>query len=106
MNGKHRLKGVLIPRLIDAGQEIDDNPDDAIQYQHGLFCQLSLPRSKTDALTYERHYAARGLRSARAACGTGERYVQQPLALRRTSTPHPRAHQHRSRPEAQPFDRP
>ncbi len=79
MSGKHKLKGVLIPRLIDAGQEIDDNPDDAIQYQHGLFCQLSLPRSKTDALTYERRYNGAAVEISAGKLWNGTKNVQQPL---------------------------
>jgi hypothetical protein len=72
-------KGVLIPRLIDAGQAIEDRPEDIVQYQHGLFCQLSLPRSKTDALTFERHYSGAAIEISAGKLWDGRKYVQQPL---------------------------
>jgi Plasmid encoded RepA protein len=72
-------KGNLIPRLIDAGQEIAENPDDAIQYQHALFCQLSLPRSKTDALSYERRYRAASIKILAGQLWDGRKYLQQTL---------------------------
>lgn len=79
MTKKTEYKGILIPRLIDAGQEIDDNPDDAIQYQHGLFCRLSLPRSKTDALTFERRYKGNSIEMRAGKLWDGREWVQQPL---------------------------
>jgi hypothetical protein len=72
-------KGVLIPRLIEAGQQIEENPEDAIQYQHGLFCQLSLPRSKTDALRYERSYRRASVIIKAGELWNGREFVQQTL---------------------------
>jgi Plasmid encoded RepA protein len=79
MSKRESYKGVLIPRLIEAGQEIDDNPDDVISYQHGLFCQLSLPRSKADGLTCERHYRGASVKIRAGELWNGREWVQQPL---------------------------
>jgi hypothetical protein len=79
MTKKKEYKGNLIPRLIHAGQEIDENPDDVIQYQHALFCQLSLPRSNTDTLTFERHYHKGCIKIRAGELWDGRKYVQQPL---------------------------
>ena len=76
---KKGFKGVLVPRLIEAGQEIDDTPEDIIQYQHGLFCQLSLPRSKTDSLTFERNYNGAAVKIRAGELWDGKQYVQQSL---------------------------
>jgi len=79
MSKKAEYKGVLIPRLIAAGQDIEDAPDEVIQYQHGLFCQLSLPRSKTDSLTYERSYQKGAVEIRAGKLWNGREFIQQPL---------------------------
>jgi hypothetical protein len=79
MKKDQTYKGVLVPRLIELGQEIEENPDDSIQYQHGLFCRLSLPRSKTDERTYERQYNGNAIEIHAGKLWDGRKFVQQPL---------------------------
>ncbi len=79
MRKDQKYKGILVPRLVQAAQAIEDNPDECIQYQHGLFCQLSLPRSKTEALTYERRYYGASVEISAGKLWDGRQHVQQPL---------------------------
>lgn len=72
-------KGVIIPRLIEAGRQIEESPDEIIQYQHGLFCQLSLPRSKTEGLSYERQYKGAAVEIRAGKLWNGRQFVQQLL---------------------------
>src|SRR5436189_6458207 len=41
-------------RLLDAGQRIHDDPPDRADFLHSVMCQVGLPRSRTDARTFER----------------------------------------------------
>ena len=96
MSKRENYKGVLIPRLIDAGQEIDDNPDDAIRISTAFSANCHCPARKRTRSPTNGTIAARRLKSARASFGTGGN-GSAALALRRashasssrTSTPKP-----------------
>jgi len=66
-------------RIITAAAEIATNTEPLIEYQHGLFCQLSLPRSRPQGRVYERHYQHGSIRIEAGALYDGKRWVDQPL---------------------------
>jgi len=79
MRKDQSYKGVLVPRLVDTGRNIDEFPEESIQYQHSIFCQLSLPRSKAEGLIYERRYNGASIAITAGRLWDGRQYVQQEL---------------------------
>ena len=56
-------------RLIGAAVEIDQDDPLGIVYQHSLFCQVALPRSRPEGRVFERAYRNGSIRMHQANCG-------------------------------------
>jgi hypothetical protein len=66
-------------RIINAASEIAlDSPLETV-YQHGLFCQIALPRSKPQGRIFERVYKGGLIRLEAGAIFDGRKLVAQPL---------------------------
>ena len=66
-------------RIITAGTEIwQDNPLDVV-YQHSLFCQVVLPRSRPEGRVFERNYRHGSIRLESGALWDGMKWVEQPI---------------------------
>ena len=66
-------------RIIDASVAIEqDDPLDII-YQHSLFCQVALPRSRPESRTFERAYRNGSVKMQAGELWNGLKWVEQPL---------------------------
>jgi hypothetical protein len=68
-------------RLIDAGATIHGNPPTIAEavFQHAVFCQVGLPRKKTDSLRFERTSGAVSVLVKAGELRERGAWVQQPL---------------------------
>lgn len=66
-------------RILDAAVEIAENDPLQIEYQHGLFCQVFLPRRRPEERIFERTYHQSSIRIEAGALWNGRRWVEQPL---------------------------
>lgn len=66
-------------RIIDAGTKIADEPPDRTDFLHTVMCQVGLPRSATDARTFERESGHVSISIEAGRLYNGKQWVQQPL---------------------------
>jgi len=66
-------------RLIGAAVEIDQDDPLGIVYQHSLFCQVVLPRSRPEGRVFERAYGNGLVRLESGVLYDGYKMVEQPL---------------------------
>jgi hypothetical protein len=66
-------------RIITAAVEIAEADPLEVVYQHSLFCQVALPRSRPQGRTFERSYRNGLLRMEAGALWDGRKMVDQPL---------------------------
>jgi hypothetical protein len=66
-------------RLIGAAVEIDQDDPLGIVYQHSLFCQVALPRSRPEGRVFERAYRNGSIRIHAGELWDGTRWIEQPL---------------------------
>src|SRR6218665_2267070 len=66
-------------RLLDAGQRIHDEPPDHADFLHSVMCQVGLPRSRTDAKTFERQSGNISILLEAGKLYNGKGWVDQPL---------------------------
>lgn len=66
-------------RVIRAAVEIDQNDPLGIIYQHSLFCQVALPRSRPEGRVFERAYRNGSIRMHAGELWDGTRWIEQPL---------------------------
>jgi Plasmid encoded RepA protein len=66
-------------RIIAAAVEIAEAPPLEIVYQHSLFCQVALPRSRPEGRIFERSYRNGLIRMDAGALWDGRKMVDQPL---------------------------
>lgn len=66
-------------RIIDASVAIEQEDPLEIIYQHSLFCQIALPRSRPEERVFERSYRDGMVRLEAGVLYDGHRMVEQPL---------------------------
>lgn len=66
-------------RILDASVTIEQEDPLEIVYQHSLFCQIALPRSRPEERVFERSYRNGIVRLEAGALYDGYRMVEQPL---------------------------
>lgn len=70
---------VIQNRIISAAVEIDQDDPLGIIYQHSLFCQVALPRSRPEGRVFERAYRNGLVRLEAGVLYDGYKMVEQPL---------------------------
>lgn len=66
-------------RIITAAAAIQEDDPLEIVYQHSLFCQIALPRSRPKERVFERSYRNGSVRMRAGACWNGQQWLEQPL---------------------------
>jgi hypothetical protein len=66
-------------RLIEAGAHIRQDAPDRADFLHSVMCQVGLPRSRTDARTFERHNGHMSILLEAGKLFDGKDFVDQPL---------------------------
>ncbi len=71
---------LIMGRLLDTAETIaSGDPPDRVDYLHSVLCQVGLPRSRTDAETFERTSGAVSLLVKAGELWNGSEWVKQPL---------------------------
>lgn len=73
---------VLTPvkrRIIKAACTLQDEAKKELVFQHGLLCQVSLPRSRKPGRVFERTFKNAVLRVEAGSLYDGQRFIEQPL---------------------------
>jgi len=65
--------------IITAASGIMAEHEPLIEYQHSLFCQLVLPRSRPDGRVFERSYRQGSIRIEAGVLWNGRKWVEQPV---------------------------
>ena len=66
-------------RIIGAAVEIEQDDPLEIVYQHSLFCQVALPRSRPEGRVFERAYRNSSISLEAGKLWDGTRWIEQPL---------------------------
>jgi hypothetical protein len=66
-------------RLVESSAEIRLDESSGIEYQHGILCQVGLPRKKTEGRVFERSFKNASIRIKAGELWDGEKWVEQPL---------------------------
>lgn len=66
-------------RIISAAVEIEQDDPLGIVYQHSLFCQVALPRSRPEGRVFERAYRNSSISLEAGKLWDGTRWIEQPL---------------------------
>ena len=66
-------------RIITAATGIMADHEPLIEYQHSLFCQGALPRSRPESRVFERSYRQGSIRIEAGALWNGKTWVEQPV---------------------------
>ena len=66
-------------RIINAAVEIEQDDPLGIVYQHSLFCQVALPRSRPEGRIFERAYRNGSVRIESGVLWDGRQWVEQPV---------------------------
>jgi hypothetical protein len=69
----------VLSRILDAHVQITSDTEPLIEFQHGLFCQLALPRSQPNSREWERHYQTGMVKMEAGSLYDGFKMVPQPL---------------------------
>ena len=79
MNDDDKKLPAIQNRLISAAVEIDQDDPLDIVYQHSLFCQVALPRSRPEGRVFERAYRNSSISLEAGKLWDGTRWIEQPL---------------------------
>ena len=79
MSSEDKSLPTIQNRIITAGVDIWQDSPWEIVYQHSLFCQIALPRSKPKGRVFERAYGNGKIRIEAGALFDGLNFVEQPL---------------------------
>ena len=66
-------------RVLDASVAIEQEDPLEIVYQHSLFCQVALPRSRPEGRTFERAYRNGSVKLQAGELWDGRQWIEQPL---------------------------
>ena len=66
-------------RLVATAVDIRQDEATEIEYQHGILCQLGLPRKKVDGRSFERSFKNASLKIRAGELWDGRKWVEQPL---------------------------
>ena len=66
-------------RILDASVAIEQDDPREIVYQHSLFCQVALPRSRPEGRIFERAYRNGSVRMQAGELWDGRQWIEQPL---------------------------
>jgi hypothetical protein len=66
-------------RIISAAVEIEQEDPLEIVYQHSLFCQVALPRSRPEGRSFERSYRNGSVKMQAGELWNGHQWIEQPL---------------------------
>lgn len=66
-------------RLIDSAADIMQEEAAEIEYQHGILCQVGLPRKKTEGRVFERSFKNASIRIRAGELWDGKKWVEQPV---------------------------
>lgn len=66
-------------RIIENAADIRQDESAEIEYQHGILCQVGLPRKKTEGRVFERSFKNACLRVRAGELWDGKKFVEQPL---------------------------
>ena len=66
-------------RIIEAAADIQMDEAAEIEYQHGILCQVGLPRKKTEGRVFERNFKNASIRVKAGELWDGGKWVEQPL---------------------------
>jgi Plasmid encoded RepA protein len=69
----------VLNRILGAHVEIASDDEQLIEFQHGLFCQLALPRSRQESREWQREYQKGIVKIEAGALYDGRKMVPQPL---------------------------
>jgi hypothetical protein len=72
-------KKAIQHRIIDAAVDIRQEESASIEYQHGILCQVGLPRKKQDTRIFERTFKNASLLVEAGKLWDGRKWVEQPL---------------------------
>jgi hypothetical protein len=72
-------KKLIEKRIIDAAVEIRHNVALEVVYQHGIFCQVALPRSKPEGSTFERSFKNASIKIRAGELWDGRKWVEQSI---------------------------
>ncbi|HCK80180.1 MAG TPA: replication protein [Candidatus Competibacteraceae bacterium] len=79
MNDDDKKLPAIQKRLLGAAVEIDQDDPLEIVYQHSLFCQVALPRSRPEGRVFERSYRYGSISLEAGKLWDGTRWIEQPL---------------------------
>ena len=66
-------------RIIEAAADIQMDEAAEIEYQHGILCQVGLPRKKTEGRVFERNFKNASIRVKAGELWDGGKWVEQPI---------------------------
>jgi hypothetical protein len=66
-------------RIVESAAEIRLEEASEIEYQHGILCQVGLPRKKTEGRVFERSFKNASIRIRAGKLWDGGKWVEQPL---------------------------
>ena len=66
-------------RIVESAAEIRLDEASEIEYQHGILCQVGLPRKKTEGRVFERSFKNASIRIRAGELWDGSKWVEQPL---------------------------
>lgn len=66
-------------RIIDAAADIMQDDASEIEYQHGILCQVGLPRKKIEGRVFERTFKNASIRIVAGELWDGKHWVEQPV---------------------------
>lgn len=66
-------------RIVDAAADIVQDDAATIEYQHGILCQVGLPRKKTDCRIFERTFKNASIRITAGSLWNGKQWIEQPV---------------------------
>lgn len=66
-------------RIIESATDIRQDEAAEIEYQHGILCQVGLPRKMTEGRVFERSFKNASIRVRAGELWDGKKWVEQPL---------------------------
>lgn len=66
-------------RIIESAADIRQDEAAEIEYQHGILCQVGLPRKKTEGRVFERNFKNASIRVRAGELWDGRKWVEQPI---------------------------
>lgn len=72
-------KKAIQRRIIDAAVDIRQEESASIEYQHGILCQVGLPRKKQEGRVFERSFKNASLLVEAGKLWDGRKWIEQPL---------------------------